>query len=89
MKKGTYCLATKWHDGDPLDHWYVGWFRCMLGDRYEVEDADGNLVRGNGFRRCDKISPRVGCALVSNTAHIQIAGMSVWYWRYHPGQLPS
>ncbi len=68
MNKGNYVLATKYSDGDILDGWGVGFFDSMLpkygGDRYMVTDNDGSQLRGNGFRRCELISPEEGDYLI-------------------------
>ena len=84
MEVGDYVLATKYSDGDPRDHWFVGWFDGMLkkvsGPRYEIVDTDGNLVRGNGFRRCQKITKEQGAYLLRNRRLIQGANISVWGW---------
>jgi hypothetical protein len=84
LKRGDYVLATKYHDGDPLDHWVVGFFDSMLkkqgGDRYMVIDEDGNQFRGNGFRRARKISEREGRWLLSNAQWIEWSNVSVWRW---------
>ena len=82
---GDYVLATKYNDGDPMDHFCVGFFRGMLGDRFLVEDNNGQLFRASGFRRCEKISQHVGNALVAAMTLIgDVPGASLWYWRYHP-----
>jgi len=85
LVRGDYVLATKYDDGDPCDHFFVGFFREMLrGDRYLVEDDKGQLARANGFRRCERISRRVGAALC---AAAPIFGdrpsKSVWWRRRH------
>lgn len=67
LKKGDYVLASKYDDGHCGDHWHVGWFVGTTGHdepRYEVADNDGNLARGNGFRRCERITPFVGMELI-------------------------
>jgi len=68
MKKGDYVLATKYSDGDPWDGWAVGFFDGMLhyksGDRFMVIDSNGHQFRGNGFRRCEKITPDEGEAII-------------------------
>ena len=88
LKKGDYVLATKYSDGDPQDHFVVGFFDGMLKKgsseryhRYNVVDGEGRLFRGNGFRRCEKISNRVGTILVDNMSFIEQGSCSVWYWR--------
>ena len=84
LEKGSYVIATKFHDGDPNDHWCVGYYRGMLpksgGDRYEVVGGDGQLFRGNGFRRCEKISKERGEWLLKNARDIQWSGKSLWYF---------
>ncbi|MCK9615914.1 MAG: hypothetical protein M0R48_10590 [Candidatus Omnitrophica bacterium] len=82
LDKGDYVLATKYSDGDPCDHFVVGFFREMLDDRYLVEDENGQLFRSNGFRRCEKISKRLGHAIVAAIPIIgDIPGRSIWFWR--------
>jgi hypothetical protein len=91
LVKGDYVLATKYPDGDPRDHFFVGFFVGMLvdkdgnvTDRYLVDDGKGQLARANGFRRCERISNRVGHALCLIMPHIgDIPGRSVWWWRQH------
>jgi hypothetical protein len=85
MKPGDYVLATKYNDGDPCDHFCVGFIADppMLpklgGDRFNVADADGNLFRGNGFRRCEVITAEEGAALVALFPSIGgKPGPSVW-----------
>lgn len=83
-KKGDYVLATKYGDGDPGDEWAVGIFDRMLpkegGDRFMVVDYYGKQFRGNGFRRCKKISEERGAWLLANMADIQASGRSLWWW---------
>jgi len=88
LVRGDYVLATKWSDGDPMDHFCVGLFREMLGDRFLVEDNSGQLFRRNGFRRCERIQRRTGDILVSAFPYIgDRRGHSLWYWRRHLKQL--
>ena len=95
LKKGDYVLATKYSDGDPCDHFCVGFFDGMLKDnygneteRYIVIDSDGARFRHSGFRRCERISKDVGDTLVSASPFIgDRRGYSLWYWRHHPKQL--
>lgn len=108
LKPGDYVLATKYSDGDPGDQWAVGWFTGMLPKgsmedasqwRYEVADADGKQFRGNGFRRCERITPEQGKYLCDNTATLESMigqfyydddgnkqGLSVWDFL---AQMPS
>lgn len=92
---GDYVLATKYYDGDPCDHFCVGFFRCMLvdcqgrtTDRYLVADSDGHLFRANGFRRCERIQRNTGDILVAAFPYIgDKPGRSLWYWRRHLREL--
>lgn len=80
MKKGDYVLATKYSDGDPQDHWYVGMYDREVGGRHYVTDGDGNQARGNGFRRAKKISADRGAWLLANAKQIEQSGKSIWWW---------
>lgn len=83
LSQGDYVLATKWNDGDPQDHWCVGFYHGMTGHespRYDVVDTDGNLFRGNGFRRAEKITQREGLYLLNAREKIQWSGISLWSW---------
>lgn len=67
LKKGDYVLASKYDDGHLGDNWCVGWFVGMTEHdepRYDIIDNSGNLFRGNGFRRAERITPYVGKALI-------------------------
>ena len=88
VNKGDYVLATKYSDGDCKDEFAVGFFNGMLidrygktTDRYMVVDNKGKNFRGNGFRRCEKISKRVGKTICDNIKIIEHGCVSVWYWR--------
>lgn len=77
---GDYVLATKYSDGDPCDHFFVGFVsgRTSHG-RWHVVGGDGCLARGNGFRRVEKITPSEGRALVGLMPVIgDVPGRSVW-----------
>lgn len=84
IKKGDYVLATKFSDGDPRDHWCVGFFDSILHykteDRYQVVDDDGNQFRGNGFRRIKKIDPVIGAYILNNKSKITYSNKSLWWW---------
>jgi len=84
MDIGDYVVATKWHDGDPQDHWCVGFYNGMIkkegGDRFDIVDIDRKSFRGNGFRRAKKISAERGRWLVENQRLIEQSGRSVWWW---------
>lgn len=90
---GDYVLASKYNDGDPGDQWSVGFFYGFLekvtSDRYMVIDNDGNQFRGNGFRRCRKISTKRGRWLVERATRINdlmLRGCrrSIWGWAKWP-----
>lgn len=95
LKRGDYVLATKYSDGGPCDQFCIGFFREMLvdcagnlTDHYLVEDKNGVLFRGSGFRRCEKIPAKIGNVMVKALSIIgDKPGRSLWYWRYHPKQL--
>ena len=83
FSKGDYVLATKYSDGDPGDHWCVGFFDSMLPkiseDRYMVTDNDGKQFRGNGFRRCQSITHEQGRFLVENQHLIDTSQHAFYY----------
>jgi hypothetical protein len=90
LREGDYVLATKWSDGDPCDQFAVGYFHGMLEDRFLVAAEDGTLFRASGFRRCERISKRVGHALVDAFPMISDKpGRSLWYWRRHINALKA
>ena len=85
LKKGDYVLATKYTDGDPNDHFCVGYFDRMLelplGNRYLIIGNDGSQFRHNGFRRAEKITTEEGNWIVDNMKMIeQCTHRSVWSW---------
>lgn len=65
IQQGDYVLATKWSDGDPGDHWGVGFYDRFEGRRHYVKDGNGRQIRANGFRRVGKITHEVGRWLLS------------------------
>ena len=82
LMKGDYVLATNYHDGDPCDPFCVGYFDRAYGDRFVVVDGHGRSFRANGFRRCQRISRRVGDVLVRAMPLIgDRPGHSMWHWR--------
>jgi hypothetical protein len=85
LKKGDYVLATKYTDGDPREHWCVGFFDSKMDykvrPRYNVVDDNGNPFRYNGFRRCIRISAEVGNKLLENGKYIEMGDKSVWWWK--------
>ena len=82
LEKGDLVLATKWHDGDPCDHFAVGyWIGFTHHSRHRVVDSLGNLFRGNGFRRVEKISQSEGEEVLKLLPIISDKpGNSVWYY---------
>ena len=83
LNKGDYVLATKYRDGDPRDQWQIGFFDSMTNHnppRYNIVDSDGNLVRGNGFRRVKKIAGFQGVYLLNKISFIQSGDRSLWSW---------
>lgn len=67
-KIGEYCLATKWSDGDPGDHWGLGFYDGERDGRHYIKDNNGNQIRTNGFRRVARIQPDVGAWLLNTAA---------------------
>ena len=86
---GEYVLATKYMDGDPQDHWCVGFYAGITAShysppRFDVVDGDGNQFRGNGFRRIEKITPERGKWLLKHASDIENSGLSVWHFATCP-----
>ena len=82
LKQGDYVLATKWNDGDPHDHWYVGFLRDKTDHgRYNIVDNDGKLQRGNGFRKAQRITADVGKFILDHMDEIQYGNKSLWWWK--------
>ena len=83
---GDYVLATKYSDGDPQDHWCVGFYAGLTNPekydppRYDVVDGEGKNFRGNGFRRIKKITPERGAWMLKHAKDIELSGMSVWHF---------
>lgn len=82
---GDYVLATKYSDGDPQDHWAIGFFAGITAPhydppRYDVVDGEGNHFRGNGFRRVKKISKERGEWMLKHAREIELSGRSVWHF---------
>ena len=62
---GDYVLATKYDDGDPCDHFFVGFVSGFTHhNRYLCVDNDGKKQRANGFRRAEVITADEGRQLV-------------------------
>ncbi|MEI8369780.1 MAG: hypothetical protein WCJ31_15200 [Planctomycetia bacterium] len=60
-------MATKFADGDPCDHFCVGFVTriAKLDGRIFVADGKGVVFRANGFRSAEVISPEEGAAIVA------------------------
>jgi hypothetical protein len=83
LQIGDYVLATKWHDGDPCDHFVVGFLKQILPynpPRYDVCDSEGNSFRSNGFRRVEKITQQEGDYMLSQFEYLgnNPSAPSVW-----------
>jgi hypothetical protein len=84
IKINDYVLATKYSDGDPRDHFCVGFVKEIMNNynpaRYDVVDSGGKSFRGNGFRRVMKIKKEEGERLVALFPLIgDKPGKSVWW----------
>lgn len=77
---GDYVLATKYHDGDPCDHFAVGFVAGWTWHgRYLIVDNQGRNQRANGFRRVEKITADEGRQLVEMMPPIgDKPGPSLW-----------
>jgi hypothetical protein len=87
LSNGDYVLATKYHDGDPGDHFAVGFYAGTLEgrpDRYLVVDINGKPFRANGFRRIKKISTARGVWIIEHLGLIEGSSHSVWWWVRRP-----
>lgn len=75
---GTYCLATKYDDGEAWDHYAVGFYAGeIFPGRHSVVDHDGKPYRASGFRRCEPITQEQGHYIV-NTPGISNTGFKLW-----------
>lgn len=77
----AYVLATKWDDGDPGDHWAVGFYDGERNGRYFVRDSQGTQIRAGGFRRIAKITEPVGRWLLQNASALESSppgAISLW-----------
>lgn len=99
LKVGDYVLATKYRDGDPQDHFCVGYYAEALPpidpllSCYLVVDESGMPFRASGFRRVQRISRRRGAWLISHLPLIESAARagckrSVWGWARLPYSSP-
>ena len=84
MKAGDYVLATKYSDGGPHDHWFVGFYKGKWNKgssiRHDIVDNNGKMPRNNGFRRVKKITREQGDAIIANMEYIQAGSESLWKW---------
>ena len=86
---GAYVLATKFSDGDPHDHWVVGFLGVNKygDDRFYVQnkkDKNGVLFRANGFKRAEQISANRGAYLLRNQERIEKGDRNLWWWARRP-----
>lgn len=85
-RKGDYVLATKWSDGNPGDHWCVGFYdrsdasdrppATRIDPRHYVVDNAGRQFRANGFRRAEKITRAEGDFILARKDMIDAPGYS-------------
>lgn len=82
MNKGDYVMATKWSDGDPQDHWCVGFYEYTNEEtgKHFIVDSEGVPFRHTGFHRMQKISQKRGKWLLDNSELIEYSGKSMWHW---------
>ncbi len=75
-KIDDYVLATKYDDGDPNDHWFVGFLHGFTeSGRYLVADNHGRDQRAGGFRRAEKITGHEGRVILNQA---KAGYQSVW-----------
>lgn len=89
LKRGDYVLATRYADGDPQDHWAIGFFDGLTSPRYNpprynVVDSEGAQFRGNGFRRIERIDGVRGAWMLKHARDIELSGRSVWHFATCP-----
>jgi hypothetical protein len=94
LAEGDYVLATKYRDGDPQDHWCVGYYAGITAPhydppRFDVVDGEGKQFRGNGFRRVEKITPERGAWMLKHARDIELSGLSVWHFATCPMDEPN
>jgi hypothetical protein len=77
---GDYVLATKYNDGDPCDHFCVGFVSGFTHHgRYLIVDNEGKQQRANGFRRAERLTDDEGRQLVELMPKIgDVPGPSLW-----------
>jgi hypothetical protein len=86
VRRGDYVLASKYKDGDPGDHFCVGFYAESydhFGEiRHLVTDKEGKNFRANGFRRVARIGRNRGAWMVTHFPLIEsmVARYSVWHW---------
>lgn len=70
MNIGDYVLASKYSDGDPGDHYCIGFYAGSYDHfgqtRHLVNDGEGKPFRANGFRRCEPISSEEGRRIIAS-----------------------
>ena len=82
LNKGDLVLATKWNDGDPCDHFVVGYWESLARNgRHHVVDTQGRSFRANGFRRVEKISEYEAELLLEIMVEIaNKPGRPIWFY---------
>lgn len=82
VRIGSYVLATKWGDGDPMDQFCIGFvsgYTEHAHARYLIVDDNMNSFRPNGFRRVMKITADEGQKLCEMFPEISDKpGPSLW-----------
>jgi len=79
---GDYVLATKYQDGDPGDAFGVGFYDREEDGRHYVKDSNGNQIRGNGFRRVEKITSEIGAWILESAREWEDARVVKSVWDY-------
>jgi hypothetical protein len=76
--KGDYVLATKYEGGEAWDWWGLGWLDSIDNGRFMVIDSEGKQTRGNGYRRCRRISRECGNWLWAQREDLERTGAKLW-----------
>jgi len=81
-RMGDYVLATKYDDGDPRDHFVIGFYDREENGRHYIKDSNGNQMRGNGFRRVERVTSEVGVWILENARTWEELGSVKSVWDY-------
>lgn len=77
LREGDYVLATKYPDGDPGDHFAIGYYKGPLvaggyaHNRHIVVDESSRSFRAAGFRRAQRITAERGKWLLQRLPEIE------------------